>query len=314
MNVGVGAGGCVGVLCIQIIFFLEDHIPVGFKKLFNGTGIDAGPPTVIIESSGGWRMFDFREIYEYRDLFLFLVYKAIRTRYAQSALGVSWAIIQPFFTMVVFTIIFGYLVKVESDGIPYAIFSFMAMVPWTYFQESLTQSVSSLISEQNMVSKIYFPRVVLPLTSILARFIDFLIASVLLAGMLAWYGMVPNIGILMLPVLILMIMLTASGLGMFLGAMAVQYRDINYGMSFATRLLMYAAPVVYPASLVPDQYRIWYGLNPMVGVIEGFRSALAGANPMPWDLIIPGMIVSVVVFFIGGLYFRRKERVFADVA
>jgi len=274
----------------------------------------ASERVVVVEASSGWRVIDFREIYEYRDLFIFLVYRAIRTRYAQSALGVSWAVIQPFFTMVVFTIIFGNLVKVESDGIPYAVFSFIALVPWTYFQDSLSQSVSSLINEQNMVSKIYFPRVVLPLSHVLARLVDFFIAGVMLAGMLAWYGMVPNWGILLLPMFIVMIMLTAAGLGMLLGAMAVQYRDINYGMSFATRLLMYAAPVIYPASLVPDHWRIVYGLNPMVGVIEGFRAALVGANPMPWDLILPGLVVSIGLFCLGGIYFRQKERIFADVA
>ena len=269
---------------------------------------------VIIEPTGGWRLFDGREIYEYRDLFRFLVYRAIRTRYAQSALGVSWAVIQPFFTMVVFTVIFGRLVRMDSEGVPYAVFSFAALVPWTYFQEALSESVSCLINEQGMISKIYFPRVILPLSRVLARFIDFLIASVMLAGFLVWYGMVPTAGIFFLPVLVLILMLTAAGAGMFLGAMAVQYRDINYGMGFATRILMYSAPVVYPASLVPEPFRLYYALNPMVGVVEGFRSALLATNPMPWDLIVPGAITAVLIFAFGALYFRRKERVFADVA
>lgn len=269
---------------------------------------------IVIEPTSGWRLLDLREIYEYRDLFRFLIYRAIRIRYAQSALGVSWAVIQPFFTMVVFTVIFGRLLNVDSEGAPYAVFSFAALVPWTYFQESLTESVSCLITEQEMVTKIYFPRIILPLSRVLARFVDFLIAAVMLGGFLVWYGMVPTMGVFFLPFLVLMLMLTAGGAGMFLGAMAVQYRDIKYGMGFAVRILMYAAPVVYPTSAVPEPFRAYYSLNPMVGVIEGFRSALLATHPIPWDLIVPGAVTSVVLFCFGALYFRRKERLFADVA
>ena len=271
---------------------------------------------VIIEPPSGWRFLDLKEILRYRDLFRFLVYRAIRTRYAQSALGISWAIIQPLATMLVFTIIFGRIVQVKSDGAPYALFSFVALVPWTYFQDALADGVQCLIAEQNMISKIYFPRVILPLSRILARFVDFIIATVILFGLLLLYRQAPGPGVLLLPFFILIIMLTSGGLALWLGAMAVQYRDIAYGMNFLVRLLMYAAPVVYPASAVkahfPDYYLL-YGLNPMVGVIEGFRSALLGTIPMPWEFILPGAAMSLAVFLFGALYFRRKERVFADV-
>lgn len=270
---------------------------------------------VLIESTGRWkRLVDLRDIYEYRDLLRIMIYRAIRARYAQSALGLSWAVIQPFFTMIVFTIIFGRLVRVDSDGAPYALFSFAALVPWTYFQESLTDSVSCLIVEQNTITKSYFPRIILPASRILARFVDFLIAGLLLAGMLVWYGMPPTPGIFVLPVLVLILMLAAAGTGFLFGAMAVQYRDINYAMAFVTRLLMYSAPVVYPASMVPEKLLPYYSLNPMVGVVEGFRSALLATRPMPWDLILPGAVTAALLFIFGTVYFRNKERIFADVA
>jgi len=271
-------------------------------------------PLTVIEPPHGWRVINLRELIAYRDLFWFLTYKAIRTRYAQSALGIGWAIIQPVMTMVVFTLIFGKMVKVSTDGAPYAIFSFVALVPWTYFQEALSESVQTLISEQNMIRKIYFPRLILPISLVLARLLDLGISMLILVVLLAVYRQIPKIGVLMIPPLCLTTMFTATGAGLFLGAMAVQYRDISYGMGFFVRLLMYAAPVVYPASLVPAQFRLWYGLNPLVGVIEGFRSALLGTIPMPWDLIVPGMVTSIVLLITGTMYFRRKERLFADVA
>ncbi len=271
-------------------------------------------PVTVIEPPRGWQVIDLKELIAYRDLFWFLTYKAIRTRYAQSALGIGWAIIQPVATMVVFTLVFGKMVNVSSDGAPYAVFSFAALVPWTYFQNALTEAVASLIAQQNMLNKIYFPRLILPISIVLARLLDLAISLVLLVGILAWYRMTPNWGICLMPVFILMMIFSTAGLGLLLSAMAVQYRDVNYAMSFLVRLLMYAAPVIYPASLVPDQYRIYYGLNPMVGVIEGFRSALLGTNPMPWDLILSGLLTSVIMLFAGALYFKRKESVFADVA
>ena len=267
----------------------------------------------IIEPKSGWRLIDLREIYEYRDLFYFLVWRDIKVRYAQSVLGIGWAVIQPIFSMIVFTIVFGKLAKISSDGVPYAIFSYAALVPWTYFSSALTESSGSLIGAGNMLSKIYFPRIIIPMTSILGKLIDFAIALLLLFGLMVWFKIGPTIWILILPLLIILMMLTASGLGMWLAALAIQYRDIKYGMSFAVQLLMYASPVVYPASLIPAKYRLLYGINPMAGVIEGFRAALLGSRPMPWDLLAVGCITAFMLFISGVLYFRRMERIFADV-
>ena len=272
------------------------------------------PIETIIERSSGWRLIDCRELWEYRDLFRFLVWRTVKVRYSQSALGIGWAVIQPFFQMVVFTIIFGRLVKVESEGIPYAIFSFAALVPWTYFSSSLTEGTASLVTNSNMISKVYFPRLIMPLSAVMAKLVDFAIAMVLLFGMMAWFGIMPDAKILMLPVFVLVMILTASGLAMWLTAMAIQYRDVNYAMGFMVQLLMYAAPVVYSASVIPAKYQLYYALNPMVCVIEGFRSVLLNTRDIPWQFLAIGSSVSVLLFLSGAIYFRRKERLFADVA
>ena len=271
------------------------------------------PELTVIEASSGWRLIDWRELWRYRDLFYFLVWRNVKVRYAQSVLGLGWAVIRPVFSMIVFSIVFGRLAKVSSDGVPYAIFSYAALVPWTYFSSALTGASGSLVGASGMISKVYFPRLIIPLTTVLSNLVDFAIALLILFGLMVWFGMQPTIWALLLPLLVLLMMLTATGLGMWLTALAIQYRDVNYGLSFAVQLLMYAAPVVYPASSIPQQYRWLYGLNPMAGVIEGFRSALLGTNPMPWDLLLPGTITAIIVFIGGALYFRRMERIFADV-
>lgn len=269
--------------------------------------------TTIIEPRPGWRLVDWRELWQYRDLFYFLVWRDIKTRYAQSVLGVGWAIIQPLFNMLVFTIVFGNLAKISSDGVPYAIFSYTALVPWAYFSGSLTSAAGSLVASKNLITKVYFPRLVVPIAPVLGKLVDFAIAMLILGGMMLWFRIPPTIWILALPLLILLMMLTAAGLGMWLTALSVQYRDINYAMGFIVQLLMYAAPVVYPASSVPEQFRMVYALNPMAGVIEGFRSALLGTNPMPWDFIGVGTVVAILLMISGILYFKHTERIFADV-
>jgi lipopolysaccharide transport system permease protein len=271
------------------------------------------PDLTIIEAQSGWQLIDWRELWQYRDLFFFLVWRDVKTRYAQSVLGVGWAVIQPVFSMIVFTIVFGNLAKVDSDGVPYAIFSYTALVPWTYFSSALTGATSSLISSSSMITKVYFPRLVIPLAPVLGKLVDFGIALLILFGMMLWLQIPPTWDALALPLLVLLMMVSAAGMGMWLTALAVQYRDVNYAMGFVVQLLMYAAPVVYPTSNVPDTWRLWYALNPMVGVIEGFRSALLGTNPMPWDLIGVGAVTAGVFLVSGALYFRRMERVFADV-
>jgi len=271
-------------------------------------------PVTVIEPDQGWRWVDLKELFEYRDLFLFMIWRNIKIRYAQSAIGIGWAVIQPLFSMVVFTIVFGGLARIDSDGAPYAIFSFVALVPWTYFANALTEGTASLVTNAQIISKIYFPRLILPLALVLARLVDFAIALVILAGLMFWYGVSPTWGIVALPVLIVLMVLTATGLGMWLTALAIQYRDVNYAIGFGVQLLMYAAPVVYPASLIPERYQLFYALNPMVGVIEGFRAALLGTRAMPWDFIAVGAGVAIVLFVSGMFYFRRKEHIFADVA
>jgi lipopolysaccharide transport system permease protein len=273
----------------------------------------ASGKTTVFEAKSGWRFIDFHELWEYRDLFYFLIWRNIKVRYAQSVLGVGWAIIQPVFSMIVFTIVFGKLAKIGSEGVPYAIFSYAALVPWTYFSNALTQSGASLVGASGMISKVYFPRLIIPMSPVLDTLVDFGISLILLVGLMVWFKIAPTIWVLTGPLLILLMMLTAAGLGMWLSALAVQYRDVNYGMKFAIQLLMYASPVVYPASLVPGQYRLLFGINPMAGVIEGFRAALIGTRPMPWDLIAVGSVTALVVAVSGAFYFRHTERIFADV-
>lgn len=269
---------------------------------------------LIIEPRRGFQRRDWAELGAYRDLFYFLIWRSIKVRYAQSVLGIGWAIIQPVFSMLVFTVVFGNLANVSSDGVPYAVFSFTALVPWTYFSNALTEATSSLIGNANMISKVYFPRLVLPLSGVVAKLIDFGIAFFLLALLMVWYGITPSPTVIVLPLLILLMMLTAAGVGMWLTALAIQYRDVQYGMSFFIQLLMYGAPVVYPTSLIPERFQLLYALNPMVGVIEGFRAGLLSTREMPWDFIGIGACVACVVACSGALYFRYKERIFADVA
>jgi lipopolysaccharide transport system permease protein len=271
------------------------------------------PNVKIIQASSGWKMVDFKEIWRYKDLLYFLTLRGIKARYSQSILGVSWAIIQPLFSTIVFTLVFGGLAKVDSDGMPYFLFSYLALWPWNYFSGTLTESANSLIQNATMITKVYFPRMVLPLSAILSKLLDFLIAFVVVIGLLIYFRVTPGWGLVILPLLILQLLMTSLGIGMFLSALAVKYRDVKHALSFIVQLLLYAAPVVYSTNAVPEEYVPYYILNPMVGVIEGFRAAFLD-RPIPWDWIWPGSILSVIFFVFGMMYFRRMERIFADVA
>jgi len=251
---------------------------------------------------------------QYKDLLYFLVLRDVTVLYKQTVLGIAWAVLNPFFSMVVFTVIFGMLLKVPSDGKPYAVFSFAALLPWTYFSQSLTGATNSLIQGTGLFTKVYFPRVFIPLVPVFSKLLDFAIALVFMAVLMVWFKVIPSLNLLFLPLLLILMMLTSAGIGMFLAALAVQYRDIRHAMNFVIQILMYAAPVVWPVSKIPEDLRLWYGLYPLAGVIEGFRAALLNSGPMPWDLIGMGSITAVVAFLIGALYFRRTERFFADVA
>lgn len=276
------------------------------------------PHQIIIEPPKGWQAINWRELWQYKDLFYFLVLRDIKVLYKQTILGFAWAIIRPVFSMVVFTIIFGNIAQVNSDGVPYAVFSYVALVPWTYFAAALTGSTESLIGNSGMLTKVYFPRLVFPMAPVFAKLLDFVISFSIIILMMLWFRIAPTVNVLFLPLLIVLMILTASGIGMWLAALAVQYRDVKHAMSFATQLLMYAAPVVWPVSALTDRFgetaRLVYGLYPMAGVIEGFRSALLNTTPMPWDLIGLGTLSAVLIAVSGAFYFRRMEGVFADVA
>ena len=272
------------------------------------------PQQTIIEFSNGWHLVNLKELLRYKDLLYFLVWKEIKVLYKQTVLGLTWAIIRPLFTMVVFSVVFGRLAKIPSDGVPYPIFSFVALIPWTYFSTAMTSSSNSLAGNTNLLTKVYFPRLIIPITPVLSGLVDFGIAFLMLVGMMAWFKITPTSNVVFLPFLLLLMICAASGIGMWLSALAVQYRDVKHALPFLAQLLLYTAPVVWPTSLIPYGYRLVYGLYPMAGVIEGFRSALLGTNSMPWDLMAMGTLSTSLILFSGALYFRKMERIFADVA
>jgi len=270
-------------------------------------------PSIHIRPKKGWQIIDFKELRQYRDLFYFLVLRDIKVRYKQTVLGGLWAIIQPFFAMVVFTLFFGTLAKMPSDGIPYPVFNFSALVAWTYFANTITGSANSLIGNTNLISKVYFPRLIIPLTPSLAGLLDFAIAFVVLIGMMLYYQIYPTAQIIYLPFLVILMMLTATGVGTFLAALNAKYRDIRYTIPFLVQLWLFASPIVYPASLVPERFRLFYALNPMTGVIEGFRAALLGKTIFPTEMVLISTIVSLTIFIVGILFFKQTERYFADI-
>lgn len=274
--------------------------------------MDSG--TIVIEKKSRLKLIDWKELSAYRDLLYFLIVRGIRAKYAQSVLGVSWAVIQPLFTMLVFTVIFGNLARISSNGVPYALFSFSALMPWTYFSGVLNEASNSLTTNANMLSKVYFPRIVLPLAAMLGKLLDFSITLLVMGVLLVMFNYMPSYQLVYLPLLLLYLLMTALGPSLILAAWSVQYRDIKYAMTFIVQLLMYAAPVVYPLSYIPEKYQVWYALNPLVGVIEGFRAAILGTSAMPWPIIGIGFFMSLVILIVGLYTFSRLERTFADVA
>jgi lipopolysaccharide transport system permease protein len=278
-------------------------------------GKKPGSPDVavtVIEPMSGWQIIDFKELKEYRDLFYFLVWRNIKARYAQTILGFSWAILNPLIQIVIFTVIFGRVAKIPTDGIPYFLFSSVAIIPWSYMSQSMSGSSQSLVSGQNMLGKVYFPRLIFPLTAVLSNLVDFGISMGIILGVIIYYRVTPTWNLLLFPVLVMMMMGIAAGVGMWLSSMAIRFRDLRFVMSFLIRMLMYSAPIVYSASSIPENYRILYSLNPIVAVIEGFRACLLG-TPIPWLYIWPGMIPAAILFISGALYFKRMERVIVDV-
>jgi lipopolysaccharide transport system permease protein len=270
-------------------------------------------PTLLIRPQAGWTAAGLKELWEYRELLYFLTWRDIKVRYKQTVLGAGWAIIQPFFMMVVFSLFFGYLAKVPSDGIPYPIFAYCALLPWQLFAHALTESSNSLVANERLITKVYFPRLVVPISAVLGGLLDFAIAFVILLLMMAYYGVRPTWAIVTLPAFLLLAMLTALGVGLWLSALNVKYRDVRYTITFLIQFWLFATPVAYSSSIVPARWRALYGLNPMAGVVEGFRWALLGKSEGPGALLAVSVAV-VVLILIGGLYyFRRMEAEFADV-
>lgn len=267
----------------------------------------------VIEPPKGWLGINLKEVWAYRELLGILAWRDVSVRYKQTVVGIGWAIIQPVMTMVIFTIIFGKFAKLPSDGIPYPLFSFCALLPWNYFSQSLSGSSDSLVGSAHLITKVYFPRLVIPLSRVFAGLIDFAIAFVILLGMMVWYRILPGAGVLFLPVFLLVAMLSAFGVGLWLTALNVKYRDVRFVVPFLVQFWLYASPVAYSTSLVPEKWRWIYGLNPMAGVIEGFRWALLGRAAPDFEMMTVSLFIVMVILVSGLFYFRKMEQTFADI-
>jgi len=267
-----------------------------------------------IKPSPRWVSLQLNVLWEYRELLYFLVWRDIKVRYKQTILGATWAIIQPFLTMVVFSLFFGRLAGIPSDGIPYPIFSYAALVPWTFFSNGLQNSSQSLVLGANLIKKIYFPRLLMPTAAVVGGIVDFGLSFAVLLLMMVYFGIVPTVNAIWLPVFLLLALITSLGVGLWLSAMNVQFRDVRYIVPFLTQFWMFATPIAYPSSLIENPLlRAIYGINPMTGVVEGFRWALLGTDNPPGATIVVSFVVAVILLFTGAFYFRRTEKSFADV-
>ena len=269
---------------------------------------------ITIKPQKGWIPVNFREVWAYRELMFFLSWRDIKVKYKQTTLGVAWAILQPFLTMIVFSVLFGTFAKMPSDGIPYPIFVYAGLLPWNYFSGSLSSSSNSLVASSNLITKVYFPRLIIPASAALSSLLDFLIASVVLIGMMFFYRYSPDpSGIFLIPLLVSLTFMIAVGCGLWLSALNVEYRDFQYVIPFLVQIWMFVTPVIYPVTLLPEKYRWLLSLNPMAGIIEAFRSATLGHQPVNWGLLGISTAMALVIFTSGLLYFRKVERSFADV-
>jgi lipopolysaccharide transport system permease protein len=268
-----------------------------------------------LEPTTGWGRLNLLELWQYRDLLFFLTWRDITVRYKQTVLGASWAVLQPFMTMVVFTIFFGGLADIPSDGMPYPVFNYAALVPWTFFANGLLMSSNSLVAGTNLIKRVYFPRLIMPLATVFAGIVDFMLAFIVLLLMMLAFGIIPTINVIWLPLFLLLAFVTALGVGLWLSAMNVQFRDIRYTVPFLTQFWLFATPIAYPSSLIENEtLKTLYGLNPMAGVVEGFRWALLGMDTAPGPIVFVSAFVSGLVLVSGLFYFRRMEKTFADVA
>ena len=270
-------------------------------------------PVFRIEPTARGVRVDFRELWAYRELLYFFVWRDVKVRYKQTVIGAAWAIIQPVMTMVVFSIFFGGLAKIPSDGLPYPIFFYSALLPWNYFAQALTSTTNSMVENQRLITKVYFPRLILPLAAVTTGLVDFAVAFSVLIGMFVWYGIMPTPAVLLLPLLLMLTVVTALGVGLWLAALNALYRDVRFVVPFCIQLWMFASPVVYPTSLVPSEWQWLYGLNQMVGVISGFRWALTGSGSPPSPLLAVASAIGMVVILVTGLrYFQRAEETVVD--
>jgi lipopolysaccharide transport system permease protein len=270
-------------------------------------------PVLVIQPSRAWFRLDLAALWRYRELLYFLIWRDIKVRYKQTAIGAAWTILQPLMTMLIFTVIFGHFAKMPSDGLPYPVFAYTALLPWTYFASALNRSSVSVVGEAHLISKVYFPRALLPLAGTVSGLVDFAAAFVLLMGMMIWYGILPTWGILALPLFVLLALATALAVGLWCSSLNVRYRDVGLTVPFLTQCWMYASPVVYPVSLVPENWRLFYSLNPMAGVIEGFRWALLGRQGPDYSVMTVSAGVVVILLVSGLAFFGRMESTFADV-
>jgi lipopolysaccharide transport system permease protein len=277
------------------------------------------PAIIRIEPRPGWVALRLKDVWAYRELLYFLVWRDVKIRYKQTILGAAWAILQPLLTMLVFTIFFGNLARVGSDGLPYPLFSLAGLLPWTFFAQGLSQSSTSIVSDSSLITKVYFPRLVIPIAAVLSGVVDFGISFLVLLGMMAWYGAWPTTLALLLPLFLLLAMGAALGVGLWLSALNVEYRDVRYVVPFFIQIWLFVTPVIYPASRVASKLKelglpVWiYGLNPMAGVVEGFRWALLRSGSLQVSVLAASVVVTLVLLVSGAYYFRRMERRFADV-
>jgi len=270
-------------------------------------------PVTYIRPSKGWISLNLRELWEYRDLFYFLIWRDIKVRYKQTVLGAAWAVLQPFFTMVVFSIFFGRLAGIPSDGVPYPIFSYAALVPWQFFANGLNNSSNSLVGSSNLIKKVFFPRLIIPISAVLSGIVDFFLAFIVLLLMMVFYGITPTRNIIWLPALLLLAFITSLGFGLWFSALNVQFRDVRYTLPFIIQAWLFMTPIAYPASLLQEPWLTLYALNPMAGVVEGFRWALLNTDTQPGWMVFVSAVVAMVVLVGGLYYFRRMEKTFADV-
>jgi lipopolysaccharide transport system permease protein len=266
-----------------------------------------------LKPTRGLVSLNLQDLWVYRELLFFLIWRDIKVRYKQTVLGAAWAIIQPFFTMVVFSLFFGRLAKIPSDGIPYPIFSYAALVPWTFFANGLNQSSNSLILNANLIKKVYFPRLVIPISTVISGIVDFMLAFIVLLGMMLYFGIFPTKNVLWLPLFLLLAFVTSLGVGLWFSAMNVQFRDVRYAVPFLVNFWMFATPIAYPSSLLEEPWRTLYGINPMAGVVEGFRWALLGTETKPGPIIFVSAMVACLILVSGLFYFRKMEKTFSDV-